>query len=65
MSAERCLICGVSGTSTKRCCGNNSDFRLEQIKKQLDDNNRKILLLKKENIDLIIERIDLKNEKKR
>jgi hypothetical protein len=35
MSAEKCNICGVSGTSTYRCCGNNKDFRIKQIQKQI------------------------------
>jgi len=35
MSAEKCNICGVSGTSTYKCCGNNKEVRIKQIQKEI------------------------------
>lgn len=36
MSAEKCNICGVFGTSTYRCCGN---IQPEDLKKLEDEYN--------------------------
>ena len=62
MSAEKCSICGVSGTSTYRCCGNNKNVRLLQIEKEVKKINDKIDQLKKQKIDLIIEKVTLEDE---
>ena len=57
MSGERCLICGISGTSTRRCCGNNPQVRIKQI-------NEEIRRLENEIIYLKAELKELENEKK-
>ena len=56
MSGERCLICGVSGTSTRKCCGNNPQVRIKQI-------NDEIKRLEDEIFYLKMELSDLENEK--
>ncbi len=56
MSAEKCIICGVSGTSTRRCCGNNKEYQIKKI-------DEKILKLKDQIKDLRTEKNSLKREK--
>lgn len=52
MSGERCLICGVSGTSTRKCCGNNPEVRIKQIKEEIRRLENEIIFLKSELTEL-------------
>ena len=52
MSGECCSICGISGTSTKRCCGNNPEYRINQINNEIQRLKEEILYLKNELMEL-------------
>ncbi len=58
----KCNICGISGTSTYRCCGNNKNVRLKQIEKELTICHETISEMKVRIVRLVNERIDLENE---
>lgn len=62
MSAERCTVCGVSGTSTYRCCGNNKDVRISQINREIDGIEDEIYNLQALKSELLEEKADLENE---
>lgn len=62
MSAEKCNICGVSGTSTYKCCGNNTDVRIKQIHKSINSININIMKLEKQKEELYSELDNLLSE---
>jgi phosphoribosyl-dephospho-CoA transferase len=55
MSGERCIICGVFGTSTAKCCGRSPKHRIAQIKTE-------VLALEQEIEFLLDELYELENE---
>lgn len=48
MSGERCNICGIFGTSTSKCCGNNKEVRIKQIKEEMKKLRKEFKILKEE-----------------
>lgn len=62
MSAEFCTICGIYGTTTKKCCGNNKEYRIKELNEMIRQNKDKILELKFENLEMLNELSELTNE---
>jgi hypothetical protein len=62
MSAEFCTICGVYGTSTKKCCGNNKEYRIKELYEMIGENKSMILGLEFENLEMLHELEKLENE---
>ena len=60
--ASKCNICGISGTSTYKCCGNNKEFRITQISKEIETIDNQIEMLKQKKIELIIEKVQIEHE---
>lgn len=62
MSAERCILCGVSGTTTNRCCGNNKEYRIKELNQMIEHNQLHIQILKEEILEFLNERSELTDE---
>ena len=52
MSGTKCTICGVSGTSTYKCCGNNKEVRIKQLKREIERHEDEIVYLQNEITEL-------------